>query len=113
MCPMCMCAHVWQVTYKWYRLTLGTYMYMYVIVSIFVLVSLQQLMDQKYVEDILELLRNAIREIQKKNNSGLSFEELYRYRGLFLDCMYIYTCTCIYLCMCTFVYVHVHVCVYT
>ncbi|CAI8044487.1 Cullin-3 [Geodia barretti] len=37
-----------------------------------------QMMDQKYVDDILELLRNAIREIQKKNNSGLSFEELYR-----------------------------------
>jgi cullin 3 len=36
------------------------------------------MMDQKYVDDILELLRNAIREIQKKNNSGLSFEELYR-----------------------------------
>ena len=36
-------------------------------------------MDPKYVEDILTLLRNAIREIQKKNNSGLSFEELYRY----------------------------------
>ena len=41
-------------------------------------VLLQQMMDQKYVDDILELLRNAIREIQKKNNSGLSFEELYR-----------------------------------
>ena len=36
-------------------------------------------MDPSYVEDILKLLRNAIREIQKKNNSGLSFEELYRY----------------------------------
>ena len=35
-------------------------------------------MDPKYVDDILRLLRNAIREIQKKNNSGLSFEELYR-----------------------------------
>ena len=35
-------------------------------------------MDPTYVEDILKLLRNAIREIQKKNNSGLSFEELYR-----------------------------------
>ena len=40
--------------------------------------GVQQMMDQKYVDDILELLRNAIREIQKKNNSGLSFEELYR-----------------------------------
>ena len=36
------------------------------------------MMDPKYVDDILRLLRNAIREIQKKNNSGLSFEELYR-----------------------------------
>ena len=35
-------------------------------------------MDPKYVDDILKLLRNAIHEIQKKNNSGLSFEELYR-----------------------------------
>ena len=45
-------------------------------------------MDPSYVEDILKLLRNAIREIQKKNNSGLSFEELYR---LVLS----HTCTCI------------------
>jgi len=36
-------------------------------------------MDDKYVEDIWNLLKNAIQEIQKKNNSGLSFEELYRY----------------------------------
>lgn len=35
-------------------------------------------MDEKYVESIWELLKNAIQEIQKKNNSGLSFEELYR-----------------------------------
>lgn len=35
-------------------------------------------MDEKYVEDIWNLLKNAIQEIQKKNNSGLSFEELYR-----------------------------------
>lgn len=35
-------------------------------------------MDEKYVESIWSLLRNAIQEIQKKNNSGLSFEELYR-----------------------------------
>lgn len=35
-------------------------------------------MDGKYVEDIWSLLKNAIQEIQKKNNSGLSFEELYR-----------------------------------
>jgi len=35
-------------------------------------------MDPKYVESIWQLLKNAIQEIQKKNNSGLSFEELYR-----------------------------------
>ncbi|XP_046402538.1 cullin-3 isoform X1 [Ischnura elegans] len=35
-------------------------------------------MDEKYVENIWALLKNAIQEIQRKNNSGLSFEELYR-----------------------------------
>lgn len=40
--------------------------------------TLQTQIDPKYVEDIWNLLKNAIREIQKKNNSGLSFEELYR-----------------------------------
>lgn len=35
-------------------------------------------MDEKYVNSIWTLLKNAIQEIQKKNNSGLSFEELYR-----------------------------------
>lgn len=35
-------------------------------------------MDEKYVNAIWALLKNAIQEIQKKNNSGLSFEELYR-----------------------------------
>lgn len=35
-------------------------------------------MDEKYVTNIWGLLKNAIQEIQKKNNSGLSFEELYR-----------------------------------
>lgn len=35
-------------------------------------------MDEKYMETTWTLLRNAIQEIQKKNNSGLSFEELYR-----------------------------------
>ncbi|XP_061549374.1 cullin-3-B-like isoform X3 [Phycodurus eques] len=35
-------------------------------------------MDEKYVENIWALLKNAIHEIQRKNNSGLSFEELYR-----------------------------------
>ena len=32
----------------------------------------------RYVESIWAGLKNAIQEIQKKNNSGLSFEELYR-----------------------------------
>lgn len=40
--------------------------------------SFQMTMDDKYVESIWALLKNAIQEIQKKNNSGLSFEELYR-----------------------------------
>jgi len=35
-------------------------------------------MDDRYVSNIWELLRGAIQEIQKKNNGGLSFEELYR-----------------------------------
>ncbi|CAG0912766.1 unnamed protein product [Notodromas monacha] len=35
-------------------------------------------MDERYVEGIWALLRDAIQEIQRKNNSGLSFEELYR-----------------------------------
>ena len=35
-------------------------------------------MDDRYVTSIWDLLRRAIQEIQKKNNGGLSFEELYR-----------------------------------
>jgi cullin 3 len=35
-------------------------------------------MDEKYVNQIWQMLKSAIQEIQKKNNSGLSFEELYR-----------------------------------
>lgn len=35
-------------------------------------------MDEKFVESIWALLKSAIQEIQRKNNSGLSFEELYR-----------------------------------
>jgi cullin 3 len=35
-------------------------------------------MDEKYVDNIWNVLKNAIQEIQKKNNSGWSFEELYR-----------------------------------
>lgn len=42
------------------------------------LLLFQMTMDEKYVESIWSLLKNAIQEIQNKNNSGLSFEELYR-----------------------------------
>ena len=35
-------------------------------------------MDEKFVNTIWIRLKTAIQEIQKKNNSGLSFEELYR-----------------------------------
>ncbi|XP_065840946.1 cullin-3-like [Oscarella lobularis] len=35
-------------------------------------------MDEKFISDTWNLLKSAIQEIQKKNNSGLSFEELYR-----------------------------------
>jgi len=35
-------------------------------------------MDEKFVENIWNMLKAAIQEIQHKNNSGLSFEELYR-----------------------------------
>ncbi|ALC39739.1 Cul-4 [Drosophila busckii] len=35
-------------------------------------------MDEKYVEDSWNTMKNAIQEILKKNNSGLSFELLYR-----------------------------------
>ena len=38
----------------------------------------QTSMDEKHVMDMWNLLKSAIQEIQKKNNSGLSFEELYR-----------------------------------
>ena len=47
------------------------------VISLFYVFN-QMTMDDKYVEDIWNLLKNAIQEIQKKNNSGLSFEELYR-----------------------------------
>ncbi len=36
-------------------------------------------MDPKYVNNIWTVLKNAMLEIQRKNNSGLSFEELYRH----------------------------------
>lgn len=35
-------------------------------------------MDDRYINDIWSMLRESIQEIQRKNNSGLSFEELYR-----------------------------------
>ena len=48
------------------------------VMSISLFSSLKMTMDERYVENIWSLLKNAIQEIQKKNNSGLSFEELYR-----------------------------------
>jgi len=35
-------------------------------------------MDDQLIDNIWVLLKNAIQEIQKKNNSSLCFEELYR-----------------------------------
>ncbi|KAI1712968.1 cullin family domain-containing protein [Ditylenchus destructor] len=35
-------------------------------------------MDASHVEEVWQLLKNAIMEIQRKNNSGLNFEELYQ-----------------------------------
>jgi len=39
----------------------------------------QVTMDASYADTTWDLLSNAIHEIHKKNASGLSFEELYRY----------------------------------
>jgi cullin 3 len=36
-------------------------------------------MDPHYADNTWKLLKHAIHEIHKKNASGLSFEELYRY----------------------------------
>lgn len=41
-------------------------------------VLLQATIDEQYVTQTWDLLKRAIQEIQRKNNSGLSFEELYR-----------------------------------
>jgi cullin 3 len=35
-------------------------------------------MDENYVESTWSLLKNAIQDIQKKQNTRLTFEELYR-----------------------------------
>ena len=35
-------------------------------------------MNGAYVDHTLDMLKRAIVEIQNKNNSGISFEELYR-----------------------------------
>jgi hypothetical protein len=59
-------------------LSLSPFLSLSVSPSFSLLLYLQVMMDPKYVDDILRLLKNAIKEIQKKNNSGLSFEELYR-----------------------------------
>ncbi|PAV89355.1 hypothetical protein WR25_05585 [Diploscapter pachys] len=42
------------------------------------MMCLQTNMDADYVNSIWDMLKRAIQEIQRKNNSGLSFEELYR-----------------------------------
>lgn len=36
-------------------------------------------MEENDIDKIWEALKNAIQEIQKQNNSGLSFEKLYKY----------------------------------
>lgn len=40
--------------------------------------SLQQSVDSNFVDGIWTMLKTALNEILNKNNSGLSFEELYR-----------------------------------
>ena len=72
--------HLYFLSHVYYMLSIHvqcflgiTFIYLYV----YCLIT-QMTMDDKYVEDIWNLLKNAIQEIQKKNNSGLSFEELYR-----------------------------------
>lgn len=52
--------------------------FLFLFLSLFLSWILQMTMDEKYVNSIWDLLKNAIQEIQRKNNSGLSFEELYR-----------------------------------
>ena len=47
------------------------------IISLFSVFN-QVIMDDKYAEDIWNLLKNAIQEILKKNNSNLDFGELFR-----------------------------------
>lgn len=42
------------------------------------MIFFQATIDEQYVTQTWELLKRAIQEIQRKNNSGLSFEELYR-----------------------------------
>lgn len=71
-CYNCICYFLYSYQVK---------LYVYLNISYFTLLifnNLQMTMDDKYVESIWNLLKNAIQEIQKKNNSGLSFEELYR-----------------------------------
>ncbi|CAF0738060.1 unnamed protein product [Rotaria sordida] len=47
--------------------------------NLLVLAAQRTVMDDRYVDEIWNTsLKAAIQEIQKKNNSGLSFEELYR-----------------------------------
>ena len=64
------------ITYNVTQLVVGSRQRIFLILVYFVFI--QTNMDDKYVDNIWALLKNAIQEIQRKNNSGLSFEELYR-----------------------------------
>lgn len=52
--------------------------------------SLQSTVEGPYVEQTLDLLKTAIVEIQNKNNSGISFEELYRNAYTLVSSYFIY-----------------------
>ena len=43
-----------------------------------VYVRVQQMMDEEYVDEILEILRSAFQNILKNRTRGLVFEDLYR-----------------------------------
>ena len=64
----------WQGKWKWF---LDEKFFVFSM-KIQIYLLLQMTMDERYVNSIWNSLKNAIQEIQKKNNSGLSFEELYR-----------------------------------
>ena len=53
-------------------------------------------MDADYVNSIWDMLKRAIQEIQRKNNSGLSFEELYRNAYTMVRSFIFWIQTCIF-----------------